>query len=118
MAASVSERVNLLFSDEKLFTRDNILAVCEGVMKADFPLRMPNFHAIQYYTEIPEPFIISEVLDFGLTIRTSVPKLDLQSEEFVDIVESSLDRSFDDTAASVADFILEMRQDNPALNSR
>lgn len=101
----------ILFHDDKLYTRGSVIASTEGICRDDSPVKLPNFHAVQYYTAVPFPSIVCYVLDFGITVRTEIDEVysKLHEEEpmvFLDKIEAELNKSFKETAREVTNYLL------------
>jgi len=98
--------------DGGIFDKKAILAICEGVRKEKIKIHLPNFHAIQYYVEVPSPEIVGKILDFGLTTRTFLKrKLEINSLN-VREVRKYLNKSFEDMVKAVIDYIFELFWDD------
>lgn len=102
-------------NENNIFNKDAIISICEGIRRPESKIYLPNFHAIQYYIEIPSPQIVGKILDFGLTSRIRCRKLDPTSIN-KSYINKILNESFEDMAEIVTNFIFDLFL-NGALNN-
>jgi hypothetical protein len=101
-----------LLDEKMIFNEKAILSSCEGIRKSNSKIYLPNFHSIQYYTEVPYPQIVGKILDFGLTsriiLKRKINKEKLNTSTEKRYINEILKKSFNDMAEIVINFIFDL----------